>query len=155
MAITFPNRPCPKCGKPIHVRVKSHDCGWTASAKSSPKAKPAKIASSNGKISKMEAVRRVLGTSGKDTMPLDIQDQLRKKFNIKMDASTISNYKSMILKQGKRKKPGRKPGRPAASLSSPKMSKGGSVSLEDIKVVKELAERLGVEKLRQLAEVLA
>lgn len=28
--IGFPNRPCPKCGKPIHVRTKSHDCGWKA-----------------------------------------------------------------------------------------------------------------------------
>lgn len=30
--IGFPNRPCPKCGKPIHVRIKSHDCGWRADA---------------------------------------------------------------------------------------------------------------------------
>jgi hypothetical protein len=27
---SFPNRPCPKCGKPIHIKTKSHDCGWTA-----------------------------------------------------------------------------------------------------------------------------
>jgi hypothetical protein len=27
---TFPNRPCPKCGKPIHIKTKKHEaCGWT------------------------------------------------------------------------------------------------------------------------------
>src|SRR5690242_2416423 len=34
-AISFPNRACPKCGKPIHVRLKSHEaCGWTANGQS-------------------------------------------------------------------------------------------------------------------------
>ena len=28
--IGFPNRPCPKCGKPIHIKSRSHDCGWKA-----------------------------------------------------------------------------------------------------------------------------
>jgi endogenous inhibitor of DNA gyrase (YacG/DUF329 family) len=27
--LTFPNRPCPKCGKPIHIKTKKHEaCGW-------------------------------------------------------------------------------------------------------------------------------
>jgi len=30
--IGFPNRACPKCGKPIHIRAKEHDCGWKADA---------------------------------------------------------------------------------------------------------------------------
>jgi hypothetical protein len=28
--ISFPNRSCPKCGKPIHIRTKNHECGWVA-----------------------------------------------------------------------------------------------------------------------------
>src|SRR5208337_3941317 len=28
--ITFPNRPCRKCGKPIHIKTKKHEeCGWS------------------------------------------------------------------------------------------------------------------------------
>ncbi len=48
--IAFPNRPCPKCQKPIHIKTKSHEeCGWTAeSSAASPKGKPAKAESSNG-----------------------------------------------------------------------------------------------------------
>jgi hypothetical protein len=27
--LNFPNRPCPKCGKPIHIKSKKHEeCGW-------------------------------------------------------------------------------------------------------------------------------
>ena len=164
--ITFPNRPCPKCGKPIHIKSKSHEaCGWKAAATSaSPKAAPAKTApatkaESNGSISKMEAVRRILASEGKDTMPLDIQDHLKKQFNIKMDPTVISTYKSSILRKGTaKKKMGRPKGRKTAqtaAVHSSARTNGASISIEDIHAVKALAEKLGAEKLRQLAEVLA
>lgn len=159
--ITFPNRACPKCGKAIHIKTRSHECGWKAdSSVAKPKATSAKTASSNGKgMSKMEAVRRVLAESGKDTKPLDIQDQVKKQFKIKMDPDTISNYKGIILRKGSGKKKmgrpkGRKTGRPAAAHAPVKASVSASISLDDIRAVKELAEKLGAEKLRQLAEVL-
>ena len=29
--VAFPNRPCPNCGKPIHIKTKKHEeCGWMA-----------------------------------------------------------------------------------------------------------------------------
>jgi hypothetical protein len=41
--ISFPNRPCPKCGKPIHIKSKKHgECGWSADAN------PTKSTSTNG-----------------------------------------------------------------------------------------------------------
>ncbi|OAI40996.1 hypothetical protein AYO40_00510 [Planctomycetaceae bacterium SCGC AG-212-D15] len=156
--IAFPNRACPKCGKAIHIRAKEHDCGWKANgaAKSSPKTKPAKTAAAaNGSISKMEAVRRVLSESGNDTMPIDIQGQLKKKFNIKMDPGVISNYKSTIIKVGKRKKLGRPKGRKLGRPPGAKTSTASSISIDDILAVKTLAEKIGVDKLRQLADVLA
>jgi hypothetical protein len=50
---SFPNRPCPKCGKPIHIKAKRHEaCGWVAdaatAAKSTPAAKAASTAGKNG-----------------------------------------------------------------------------------------------------------
>ena len=27
-----PTRPCPNCGKPVHIRARSHKCGWNAAA---------------------------------------------------------------------------------------------------------------------------
>jgi hypothetical protein len=40
--IAFPNRPCPKCGKPIHIKAKRHEaCGWVADSVATSKAAPA------------------------------------------------------------------------------------------------------------------
>lgn len=153
--ISFPNRPCPKCGKPIHIKSKSHEaCGWKAGLTASSKTTPAKpmATEGSGSLSKMEAVRRILASSGKDTMPLEIQGLLKKQFNIKMDPTVISNYKSSILRQGSKKKMGRPKGQTAVHSTR---ANGASISIEDILAVKELAEKLGADKLRQLAEVLA
>jgi len=65
-----------------------------------------------------------------------------------MDLNHISTYKSVLTK----KAPGRvgtahKPGGRAGA--------GGGITLEDIKVVKDLSARLGPDKVRQLADVLS
>jgi hypothetical protein len=44
---SFPNRPCPKCGKPIHIKSKSHDCGWTANGAVATKTQRAGSSSAN------------------------------------------------------------------------------------------------------------
>ncbi len=76
-----------------------------------------------------------------------------------MDPTVISTYKSSIIRLGVPKK---KMGRPKGTKNgktavaySPAPATGASISIDDIKAVKELAEKLGADKLRQLAEVLA
>jgi hypothetical protein len=119
------------------------------------------------KVNKMQAVRDVISKHGKDTMPTEIVKFVKDEHGVTMNADMASTYKSSALKQlgmgGARKgKPGRKPGRkpgqkPASAANgaktSPKAS-GGAISLADIKAVKELAAKLGADKVRQLAEVL-
>jgi hypothetical protein len=120
------------------------------------------------KVNKMQAVRDVISKHGKDTMPTEIVKLVKDEHGVTMNADMASTYKSSALKHlglgGVRKgKPGRKPGRkpgpkPALAANgaktSPKAS-GGAISLADIKAVKELAAKLGADKVRQLAEVLA
>jgi hypothetical protein len=161
----FPFKACPKCGHYIHLRSKSHeDCGWKEGASAAGKSqakhtptganghKPSKAATNGEKLSKMEAVRRVLKEHGKDTMPLDIQSYLKKQYSIKMDASVISNYKSTILKERK------KLGRPKVQKTgSPKTVAAGStdeITMSDIEVVKKLVDSMGADKVRALAVVL-
>lgn len=160
-AIKFPNRACPKCGKAIHIRAKEHDCGWKAEASAaSPKTNPAKATSANGQPkSKMDAVRLLVGENGSEIKPVEITEQLKSRFKMKMDPATASNYKGIVLRErGGKKKIGRpkghKMGRPAVAHSTVESS-GAAITIADIQAVKELAERLGGEKLRQLAEVLA
>jgi len=101
-------------------------------------------------ISKMDAIRETLDTLGEDAMPLDIKDHLKSKFGIDTDTTLISTYKSTIRREKKSKKSsGRHPRGKATSSSTE------AVSMEDIKTLKELTDRLGVDKLGELAEVLA
>jgi hypothetical protein len=165
--ITFPNRACPKCGKAIHIKSKSHDCGWSADGnaeassarKTSPKpaatnSQKVSTATTNGeKLSKMEAVRRVLTEHGRGTMPIDMQGYLQKQYSIKMDTGTISNYKSTILKDRKKAGPAKAPKAwlpKAVPVESP-----DDITMSDIEAVKKLVDSMGADKVKALAQVLA
>lgn len=102
--------------------------------------------------SKMDGVQRALSTLGNDAKPLRIQEWLKETYKIKMPVSTISNYKSTILGgAGKKGRPGkRKGGRPKGSQST-----AGGITVQDIEAVKALVDRMGAEKVRDLAQVLA
>lgn len=123
-----------------------------------PKAKAPQTASANGKpISKMEAMRQVFDAYGSEIKPLEIQGHLKKQFGIDMSTTVISSYKTTITSKKKGKK-GKK--KAAATTETPKaspapVSRAGGITLDDIRAVKELANRIGADKVRQLAEVLA
>jgi hypothetical protein len=110
-------------------------------------------------ISKMEAVRRAIATLGKDAKPNDILSHIKSEFGITMSYDMASTYKSAALKKKKGKKRGPKPGsKRASAVAAGPTANGhaaGSISLEDITAVKALADRLGAEKVWQLAKVLA
>jgi hypothetical protein len=109
-------------------------------------------------ISKMEAVRQALAKHGKDTKPGDLLNHLKSDFGITMSYDMASTYKSAALKKkkGKRgRKPGPKPATAVAAVPTANGQSAGGISLEDITAVKALADRLGAEKVWQLAKVLA
>jgi hypothetical protein len=100
-------------------------------------------------ITKKEAVRRALAELGVDAMPLEIKGYLKKNFNIDMDSQNISNYKSSLKAETKSA-----PSRPTEAKPTVATAAGG-FSLEEIQAVKEVADRIGADKVRQLAEVLS
>jgi hypothetical protein len=108
-------------------------------------------------ISKMEAVRQAIASLGNDVKPPEILKFVKDNYNVKMSYDMASNYKGTALKQLGIKRKRRKSGRKAATTSAPAANghTGGSISLEDIQAVKALADRLGAEKVWQLAKVLA
>jgi len=97
-------------------------------------------------ISKMEGVRRTLATLGSDAKPKAIQAHLKKEFGIKMEPNVISNYKSTIRSGGNKSAV---IGRPAATKSAE------GFTLAEIQAVKEVADKIGADKVRQLAGVLS
>jgi hypothetical protein len=136
--ISFPNRPCPKCGKPIHIKTKQHECGWTMDG--------------NGKIpqksdvNKTVAVKEFLAKNPKAKVS-EIVSSLAAQ-GIKVSYT----YAYALKSKGKAKK--RKEKREKAVATSNSMGVLDPVDL--IREVKNLALRTGgLRNLRQLVEVLA
>jgi len=98
-------------------------------------------------MSKMDAVRRALDELGRHAMPRDIQKHIRAKFGVQMEPAMISNYKSS-LKGGKSALIRRSAGRPRAAAPT------GSITVADIRAVKEVVNKIGADKVQQLAQVL-
>lgn len=112
---------------------------------------------------KTEAVRWALNALGRDALPAQIRDYVADHYGLDMSLNHVSNIKSGLSKgtsgTGKpsRKKPGPKPRAEAGiDVSAPTRRRAGSgVSLEDIEAAKQLAERVGVQELHALIDLVA
>ena len=109
-------------------------------------------------ISMMEAIRRALTKLGAEAKPQDIQPFIKSKFGIEMEPTLISNYKSSILKKSARQSAVIRslstPLAPASTLAAAPGDADG-FSLDEIQAVKAVVEKVGAEKVQQLAKVLA
>ena len=116
-------------------------------------------------ISKQEAVRRALAELGKNAKPSEIKPFVKERFGIEMSADHISTAKGTILKKAKTKKKTKAavkreaaPTAPAQATPRPRPETGqagGGISLDDIRTVRELLDRVGADRLRALIELLA
>jgi pyruvate/2-oxoglutarate dehydrogenase complex dihydrolipoamide acyltransferase (E2) component len=71
------------------------------------------------KLTKVEAVRRVLADLGHDTRPITIRDEVKKRFNIVMTAEHASNAKGEVLRQLGKQAAQPAVARPAAAKPEP------------------------------------
>lgn len=113
------------------------------------KGKPAADGAAAG-ITKMEAMRRALGTLSRGAKNSQIQQYIKEQFGYEMSPAMISTYKNHIRKKART---GRKRGRPVGSTGIRGASTTG-IHVDDIRAVQELAGRLGAGKLRSLVDVL-
>jgi len=89
---------------------------------------------------------------------LEIQAYVESEFGIDMNTNVISAYKSML----KAKKPAAKAAKaataPAANgakaAHAPASKPAGGISMDDIRAIKEMADRIGANKVKELADVL-
>jgi hypothetical protein len=115
-----------------------------------------KAAADKAAISKYAAVGDALAKLGKKAQPVDIQRFVKETHGITMPTSLISNYKHHLVKGKRKGKRGRKAGgRAAAPVAASTVGAGLTISVGDIDAVKKLCDRLGADKVRQLAQVLA
>ena len=103
---------------------------------------------------KAEAVRRALAKLGKKALPGEIQDFIKTHYGVEMTTKVISVYKSKLVK--KKGKPGPKPKEAGAvGEAAPKTVTHGGVSFKDLRTVKEISDRLGPVRMRELVELVA
>jgi hypothetical protein len=106
-----------------------------------------------------EAMRQVVEIAGIDAPIPDIQKLLLEKFGHKMDANMVSSYRSSLRRKmetaggGKprrrrRRRRGRKPGTTTAAPTS--TAAKGEDLLKDLRVMKDMAARLGPRRFRDL-----
>jgi hypothetical protein len=106
------------------------------------KARSSKQSNSEG-LSKMDAVRRALGRLGSDAKPLAMKKYIHDAFGINMDPNMISSYKSSLNKKSAGQ----------SRLTRRAGHGAGNFSLADVQAVKQLTERIGADKVRELAEL--
>jgi hypothetical protein len=103
---------------------------------------------------KAEAVRRALAKLGNKAMPTEIQGFIKTNFGVEMTTKVISVYKSKLLK--KKGKPGRKPKEAGAVIQpTPQHAMHEAVSFKDMRLVKEISDRLGPARMRELVALVA
>jgi hypothetical protein len=100
---------------------------------------------------KTEAVRLALGAlGGRKASPAQIDDYLRREFKITMSLQHISTTKSNLLR-GKGKGRRRKKGAQAAPAAAAPAA-APAFSLKDLREVRAVVDRVGVEKFKDLRE---
>jgi hypothetical protein len=102
----------------------------------------------------MDLVRKALRRLGNDAKPKRIQGYLKKRYGLEMSNDMISTYKGSILKKAAGES--REAAQPEAVSGTPaeKERASGVISVEELRAVKEVADRLGAGKVRELVDVL-
>ncbi len=95
---------------------------------------------SDDKPTQKEMVQAALDDKGWKVKAVELQGFINEKYGVELRTSLISNYKSIIKREGG-KRGGRKPGR-----------KGG-VQFSDLETVRGLVERLGADQVKKLVDV--
>jgi protein-disulfide isomerase-like protein with CxxC motif len=109
-------------------------------------------------LSKTEAIKRAFAALGRDAKPAAVIEHVKKSYGLDVSAQTVSNLKARLAK--KTGATGKRRGRPpkarsgASRAAAPRRAMAG-VSLEDIRAVKALVDRIGADTVRLVAEVLA
>jgi hypothetical protein len=105
---------------------------------------------------KAEALRRALAQLGSTARPAEIQDFIKANFGVEMITTVISVYKCQLLKRiGKKGKAGWKPKEAGAIIGpSSKRAIHEAVSFRDLRTVKEISNRLGAARMRELLSLM-
>jgi len=93
-----------------------------------------------GKVTQKAIVQAALDDKGWEAGPLELQGVIQEKFGVELAANIISNYKSVIKRDGGKAIAGKRGRKPGAQFS-------------DLEAVRGLVTRLGAEQVKKLVDV--
>ena len=101
---------------------------------------------------KAEAIRRALAKLGNRAMPAQIQSFIKSNFGVEMTTPLISVYKSKLTKT--KGKPGRKPKAVQGTAEAMPQTAAGGVTFKDLRAVKDITNRIGPARMRELVTLM-
>jgi hypothetical protein len=95
------------------------------------------------KVSQKKMVQAALDHCGPDAKPGEMGGYIKEAFGTDLAPNIISNYKSQIKREGHMPGPG-----------GGRTRKGGSMEVvQDLKVLRNLVQRLGAQQVKELVDV--
>ena len=104
-----------------------------------------KSEASGSKVTQIEMVRAAIEELGWDAKPQPMQVLVKEKFNIDLAANIISNYKSVLKREGTTAG--------ASSTAGAKRGRKAGAQFADLEAVRGLVSRLGAAQVKELVEV--
>ncbi len=96
----------------------------------------------DGKVTQKVMVKAALDEKGWKTSPLELQACIKEKYNVELAPNIISNYKSVIKKEGGK-----------GAKRGPKPKQKGGVQFADLEAVQGMVSRLGSDQVKKLVEM--
>ena len=112
-------------------------------------------------VTKLEAVKQALAQLGNDAKPQPIKEFVKSKFSLDMPTQLISNYKTVLAKKAGRqgaiiRRPEEQAAVPAGAIRQAAPAGGaGGITLDEVRAVKAIVDRIGADRVRELAAVLS
>lgn len=105
---------------------------------------------------KTQAIKRALRRLGWDAKPTEVQNWVWKNYRMEMDKSYISTIKSLLSRQEHEREEGQPASVPTtAQVENAYADDPETVSIAELKIVKDLVARIGAERFRDLADLFA
>ncbi|MCI0703138.1 MAG: hypothetical protein L0241_18830 [Planctomycetia bacterium] len=97
-----------------------------------------------GKVTQKATVQAALDEKGWDASSAEMQAFIKEKFGTELSANVISNYKSVIKREGGKGGKGKRGRKPGATLQ-----------MEHVEKVRALVSELGADQVKKLVDLLS
>jgi hypothetical protein len=97
-----------------------------------------------GKVTQKEMVKAALDEKGWDSGPAELKDVIKTRYNVDLANNIISNYKSVLKREG---------ARGGSSTTVGRRGRKPGAQFSDLEAVRGLVTRLGADQVKKLVDM--